>query len=215
MAFENNSTFPPRFRNGPARLRKGRFPDEKIIASGTHIIRRHSYGAGPHGGSLEGFAVESGTRDHRLTGCKRLLAVGRSVRENGGAGFDSWRWSSVKSDAKTTRLTRRQMLGRTGQAALGSVVLTPLIQGAILSCASAAETGLKGVAGIDRVTILPGKTYLRGWAGYGDPPRSNQNRGRQDTPPRALDGPAHTAMWTKDSGPGEVKFDDAKADRKV
>src|ERR1035441_757065 len=129
----------------------------------------------------------------------------------GGTGFDSWRWSSVKSDAKTTRLTRRQMLGRTGQAALGSVVLTPLIQGAILSCASAAETGLKGVAGIDRVTILPGKTYLRGWAGYGDPPRSNQNRGRQDTPPRALDGPAHTAMWTKDSGPGEVKFDDATA----
>lgn len=117
----------------------------------------------------------------------------------------------MKSDAKTTRLTRRQMLGRTGQAALGSVVLTPLIQGAILSCASAAETGLKGVAGIDRVTILPGKTYLRGWAGYGDPPRSNQNRGRQDTPPRALDGPAHTAMWTKDSGPGEVKFDDATA----
>src|ERR1035437_6204741 len=103
------------------------------------------------------------------------------------------------------------MLGRTGQAALGSVVLTPLIQGAILSCASAAETGLKGVAGIDRVTILPGKTYLRGWAGYGDPPRSNQNRGRQDTPPRALDGPAHTAIWTKDSGPGEVKFDDATA----
>jgi DUF1680 family protein len=117
----------------------------------------------------------------------------------------------VKSDPKTTKLTRRQMLGRTGKAAVGSVAMTPLIQSAILSCASAAETGLKGVAGIDRVTILPGKTYLRGWAGYGDPPRSNQNHRPQDTPAAPAAGPAFTAMWTKDSGPGEVKFADAKA----
>src|SRR5215467_8556135 len=104
------------------------------------------------------------------------------------------------------------MLGRTGKAAVGSAVMTPLIQSAILSCASAAETGIKGVAGIDRVTILPGKTYLRGWAGYGDPPRSNQNRTRQDPAPSAAPtGPAPTAMWTKDSGPGEVKFADSKA----
>jgi len=94
----------------------------------------------------------------------------------------------------------------------GSVAMAPLIQSAILSSAAAAETGLKGVAGIDRVTILPGKTYLRGWAGYGDPPRSNQNRGRQDTPPTpAPTGPAFTAMWTKESGPGEIKFTDTKA----
>ena len=114
----------------------------------------------------------------------------------------------VKSD---TNLSRRQMLGRTGKAAVGSVVMTPLIQSAILSCASAAETGLKGVAGIDRVTILPGKTYLRGWAGYGDPPQSNQNRRPQEPRPPAPAGPPITAMWTKDSGPGEVKFADAKA----
>src|SRR5262245_15452733 len=94
----------------------------------------------------------------------------------------------------------------------GSVVMPPLIQSAILSAASAAETGLKGVAGIDRVTILPGKTYLRGWAGYGDPPRSNQNRGRQETPPPPPPtGPAYTSLWTKESGPGEVRFADAKA----
>jgi DUF1680 family protein len=117
----------------------------------------------------------------------------------------------VKSDSKTTKLTRRQMLGRTGKAAVGSVAMTPLIQSAILSCASAAETGLKGVAGIDRVTILPGKTYLRGWAGYGDPPRSNQNRGRQDPAAAPPAGPAFTATWAKDSGPGEVRFVDAKA----
>ena len=101
----------------------------------------------------------------------------------------------VKSRSNTTKLTRRQMLGRTGKAVAGSAVMTPLIQSAILSTASAAETGLKGVAGIDRVTILPGKTYLRGWAGYGDPPRSNQNRGRQDAPPPpAPTGPASTAI---------------------
>src|SRR6478752_2956866 len=118
----------------------------------------------------------------------------------------------VKSRSNTTKLSRRQMLGRTGKAVAGSVVMTPLIQSAILSTASAAETGLKGVAGIDRVTILPGKTYLRGWAGYGDPPRSNQNRGRQEPPPPpAPTGLAYTASWTKDSGPGEVKFADPKA----
>jgi uncharacterized protein len=117
----------------------------------------------------------------------------------------------VKSDPKATKLTRRQMLGRTGKAAVGSVAMTPLIQSAILSCASATETGLKGVAGIDRVTILPGKTYLRGWAGYGDPPRSNQNRRPQDTPATPAAGPAFTATWAKDSGPGDVRFADAKA----
>jgi hypothetical protein len=92
------------------------------------------------------------------------------------------------------------------------LIQSAMLQSAILSSASAAETGLKGVAGIDRVTILPGKTYLRGWAGYGDPPRSNQNRGRQEPPPPpAPTGLAYTASWTKDSGPGEVKFADPKA----
>ena len=107
--------------------------------------------------------------------CKRLLAVGISVSENsihGGAPREE-RFEDYETDPPANA-------GRTGKAA-GSVVMAPLIQSAILSCASAAETGLKGVAGIDRVTILPGKTYLRGWAGYGDPPRSNQNRGRQET----------------------------------
>src|SRR5690242_2885034 len=102
----------------------------------------------------------------------------------------------MKSDSK--KWNRREMLGRTGKAALGSVVAAPLIQSAILSSAEAAETGLKGVAGIDRVTILPGKTYLRGWAGYGDPPRSNQNR-RPAVAAAEPSGPPFQSMWTKDS----------------
>lgn len=113
----------------------------------------------------------------------------------------------MKSDPKLTKFTRRQMLSRTGHAAVGTVVL----KSAILSCASAAET-LKGVAGIDRVTILPGKTYLRGWAGYGDPPHSNQNRPRQEAPPPPPPtGPAYSSAWSKASGPGEVIFADPKA----
>src|SRR4051794_40310547 len=93
--------------------------------------------------------------------CKRLLAVGKSVRENGCTGF-FLEVLPVKSRSNSTKLTRRQMLRRTGKAMAGSVAMAPLIQSAILSSAAAAETGLKGVAGIDRVTILPGKTYLRG-----------------------------------------------------
>src|ERR1039458_7834911 len=42
--------------------------------------------------------------------------------------------------------------GTDGQGCGGIGGVTPLIQSAIISCASAAETGLKGVAGIDRVT---------------------------------------------------------------
>jgi uncharacterized protein len=70
----------------------------------------------------------------------------------------------VKSHSTTPKLTRRQILERAGKSAVGSAVMTPLIQSAIFTSVSAAESGLKGVAGIDRVTILPGKTYLRGWA---------------------------------------------------
>ena len=45
------------------------------------------------------------------------------------------------------------------------------LQTAIVSCAVAAEEApLNAAAGVDRVTVRPGKTYLRGWAGYGDPP---------------------------------------------
>src|ERR1041385_7712183 len=110
-------------------------------------------------------------------------------------------------------ISRRDMFGAIGTAATAAVV-TPVLQTAIVSCASAAEgILLNAVAGVDRVTILPGKTYLRGWAGYGDPPRPERPRGpqAQTPPPPAPTGPAPTAMWSKESGPGEVKFEDPKA----
>ena len=94
--------------------------------------------------------------------------------------------------------------------------MTPVVQTVIVSCAMAVDTApLNSVAGVDRVTILPGKTYLRGWAGYGDPPRPQRARGPQAQEPAssapAPTGPAPVAIWTKESGPGEVKFEDPKA----
>ncbi len=66
-------------------------------------------------------------------------------------------------------LSRREMLGAVGKAAAASVVLGPLVQSIhIVPGATAADAAaLNGIAGVDRVTIQPGKTYLRGWAGFG------------------------------------------------
>src|SRR3954468_21786011 len=91
----------------------------------------------------------------------------------------------------------------------------PILGSAILSCATAADApALQSLAGVDRVTIQPGKTYLRAWAGYGDPPRSNQQRPArppQQTPPPVPEGPPVSVTWSKESGPGTVTFADNKA----
>ncbi|HXK07822.1 MAG TPA: beta-L-arabinofuranosidase domain-containing protein, partial [Verrucomicrobiae bacterium] len=105
-------------------------------------------------------------------------------------------------------MSRRDLFDTVGKAAAA---------GAIASLASAAEEApLHAVAGVDRVTILPGKTYLRGWTGYGDPPRPERPRGPQAAqtpaaPPPAPTGPPPSARWSKESGPGEVKFEDPQA----
>jgi DUF1680 family protein len=111
-------------------------------------------------------------------------------------------------------ISRRAMLGTMGKAAAASVALHPVLQSAIFSSASADEVvGLNGIAGVDRVTVLPGKTYLRGWAGYGEPPKpANRGRGAQpDSQPAPETGPAPTAQWSKASGPGKVTFADPQA----
>lgn len=112
-------------------------------------------------------------------------------------------------------MNRREMFGTVGKA-VTAVAITPVVQTAIVSCAMAAdEAPLNAVAGIDRVTILPGKTYIRGWAGYGDPPSSARPRTQQGQnappPPPPPTGPAPTVAWSKASGPGDVKFEDSKA----
>src|ERR1035441_3814040 len=79
-----------------------------------------------------------------------------------------------------SQLSRRELFGTVGKA----MVLAPLIGSAAVSSADAApSSSLTGIAGIDRVTVLGGKTYLRGWAGYGDRPEPGRGgRGGQAAP---------------------------------
>src|SRR3954469_2757858 len=104
--------------------------------------------------------------------------------------------------------TRRQIIAAATAPILQTAIFSPL--------ARAATTGLGSAAGVDRVTILPGKTYLRGWAGYGDPPPAPgapRPRSQQPNAPKAPapTGPPITAVWTKQSGPGDARFADPKA----
>lgn len=102
-------------------------------------------------------------------------------------------------------LSRRKLLG-------SAVLAAPLLKSAIVSCAMAAEAApLNDVAGVDRVAVLPGKTYLRGWAGYGEQPRPGRPGRGAPPPPPPPTGPAFTTGWSKVSGPGAVKFEDPKA----
>jgi uncharacterized protein len=109
----------------------------------------------------------------------------------------------VSDDVTKSKLSRR--------AVLGTVALTPLMQDALVTCAAAAEEApLTAVAGVDRIVVQPGKTYLRGWAGYGDPPAPNRGPGPPPaTPPPVQGGSLPRVTWSKDSGPGTVTFADA------
>jgi hypothetical protein len=77
-----------------------------------------------------------------------------------------------------------------------------------------AAAPLAAIAGPDRVVVMPGKTYLNGWAGYGAPRggrRGGGRRGAAETPPTTPSGPAPTVAWSKNSGPGNVSFEDLNA----
>ena len=74
-----------------------------------------------------------------------------------------------------------------------------------------APAPLSADAGVDRVVMLSGKTYLNGWAGYGSRPQPSR-RPRQAAPPPAVpSGPPPTVIWGRESGPGTVEFADAKS----
>jgi DUF1680 family protein len=107
-----------------------------------------------------------------------------------------------------SKLSRRELFGTVGKA----LVLTPIIGSAAVSSANAAPSAsLTGIAGIDRVTVLGGKTYLRGWTGYGDQPQPGRGGGRGYVPPPVETGPTPTVTWSKYSGPGAVTFADEHA----
>jgi DUF1680 family protein len=106
-------------------------------------------------------------------------------------------------------MTRRDMLERMGMAAVVSAVAGPLADGLVVT---AQARPLNAIAGVDRVVMKGGRTYLNAWAGYGEPPRRGRGvRGASPAPPPANPGPAPATTWTKVSGPGDVVFADATA----
>jgi len=73
------------------------------------------------------------------------------------------------------------------------------------------NTQLTALAGPDRVAVLPAKTYLNGYVGYGDPPRRDRRRNEPPAPAPAAPGPAPDIRWSRESGPGAVVFADPKS----
>jgi DUF1680 family protein len=125
---------------------------------------------------------------------------------------------------KKTQLTRRALFGTVGKATAASMVLSPLVKSAIVGVSEteAPDAALAGSAGVDRVTVLGSKTYLHGWAGYGEAPVMGRPAAQpapvnyagetaQAAAAVAPAGPAPTALWSKESGPGTVTFADPKA----
>jgi uncharacterized protein len=121
----------------------------------------------------------------------------------------------MKDRSAQSNLSRREVLASAAKSAAVSASLGPVLQTAIVSCAMAADDGaLNAVAGGDRVCVLPGKTYLRGWSGYGEPPRPVRPRPGERPPepaPPPKTGPTPDITWSKESGPGPVTFADAKS----
>jgi DUF1680 family protein len=123
------------------------------------------------------------------------------------------------SDDKT-KLNRREALAAMGKVAAATAAL-PMLNAVVFSDADAAQwrpkrlgaVPVNGVAGVDRVVVLPGQTHLRGWAGYGEPPRRGPRRpnAQVDSTPPAPTGPTPTVRWRKISGPGRVTFADPSA----
>ncbi len=123
------------------------------------------------------------------------------------------------------QLSRRDLFGAVGKASVASVVLAPVVKSAIIGAGEteAMDTPIASSAGVDRINVLGSKTYLHGWAGYGDAPVM----GRPNAAPRQVNyagqpaqgaeapaaptGPAPSGVWSKESGPGTVTFADPKA----
>jgi uncharacterized protein len=123
------------------------------------------------------------------------------------------------SEAKSTGVTRRELLAAAGQAAVVTVVASPLVElafrdGGIVS-AQALPTDLAAIAGHDRVVMRHGRTYLNAWVGYGQPPRRGRRPAAADqaapAAPAPPPGPPPRAAWSKVTGPGAVTFADPAA----
>lgn len=106
--------------------------------------------------------------------------------------------------------SRRGML-RTAGSAVAAAGFAPGLRSAILWSYQENVPDLAGLAGPERVAVMPGKTYLRGWAGYGTPPRSDRRRSEAEPPKREPLPASVKIAWSKLSGPGRVQFADSTA----
>lgn len=114
---------------------------------------------------------------------------------------------------KKQEMTRRELLGTVGKAAAVSVVLPPFLPELLEAGGHRIQAApLATQAGPDRVVVIPGKTYINAWAGYGLPPnqRPRRRRGEPEPPPPPT-GPDPKLTWTRESGPGTVQFADPNA----
>lgn len=110
------------------------------------------------------------------------------------------------------KIGRRALLETAGKAALAGVVLRPSVLQALgLEGTGSPEAPLRAIAGPDRVVVIPGRTYINSWVGYGDPPQRVRRRPGEPEPPPPPTGPTPTLSWSKESGPGDVAFADASA----
>src|SRR3954469_22733433 len=113
------------------------------------------------------------------------------------------------SDDCGKHLTRRELLERLTTGLLVTAIATPLA-GTIakqfpLTARLDHVDAVNAVAGVDRVVMKHGKTYLNAWTGYGAPPRAGRPaRGAAAAPA----GPVPKTTWSKESGPGIVTFAD-------
>ncbi len=74
----------------------------------------------------------------------------------------------MKDDQSKTSMSRREILENTGKGAAAAIVRSSLLPDLLISGLIAADpSSLNAVAGPDLVTVLPGKTYLMGWAELG------------------------------------------------
>ena len=84
-------------------------------------------------------------------------------------------------------------------------ILNSLAAAAIAAQSQAAEAPLTVEAGPDRIVVLNGRTYLRGWAGHGQRPHARDPWEKQPPQPPPAE-PGTKFAWTKIAGPGDVKF---------
>src|SRR4051794_12508796 len=103
-------------------------------------------------------------------------------------------------------VSRRELLTGAGIASVAAVVDNT----AKAQSNEPQQQSFQAEAGQDRIVVLNGRTYLRGWAGYGERPRRKSEWQINDVAAASI-APDVKATWSKVSGPGEVKFADPNA----